>query len=355
MVKQMQRKPKKININRSFKPHPKSKYWSPKNSVSPEDVAGFSNKKFWFDCSCGHDFPIVLYSVQNKNWCPYCCVPQKKLCDNMNCEPCFHKSFASQQKSEYWHPDNIKIPRYVLKTSQILYKFKCPVCSHTFESDPCNITFNDIGCPYCSHTKLCPDDDCEFCWNNSFASIPNSAHWSQKNKITPRACFKRSPSTHKFDCPYCNQEYKSQLRHVSNGTFCGCKKNKTETKLMMCLHKIFGQSKIERQKKFGWCVNKISLPFDFCVEHLKILIECDGPQHFVQVSNWQKPEFTKARDLYKMKCANAHGYTVLRLYQPDVWGDKYDWESTLKNDIIKYDRPMMICFGDIYRNHFGKQ
>jgi len=64
------------------------------------------------------------------------------------------------------------------------------------------------------------------------------------------------------------------------------------------------------------------------LEDLNIIIEQDGPQHFNQIGNWASPELTKINDLYKMKCANENGYSVIRILQKDIWHDKYDW---LKN------------------------
>jgi very-short-patch-repair endonuclease len=77
------------------------------------------------------------------------------------------------------------------------------------------------------------------------------------------------------------------------------------------------------------------LPFDFILEEQKIIIEQDGPQHFKQISNWQSPELTKINDIYKMKCANENGYSVIRLLQKDIWHDRYDWLQELLENIDK--------------------
>lgn len=34
------------------------------------------------------------------------------------------------------------------------------------------------------------------------------------------------------------------------------------------------------QKMFDWCKNIRCLPFDFCIEDLKLIIELDDRQHF---------------------------------------------------------------------------
>jgi very-short-patch-repair endonuclease len=74
------------------------------------------------------------------------------------------------------------------------------------------------------------------------------------------------------------------------------------------------------------------LPYDFVLSEDKIIIELDGLQHFEQVSNWQSPEETHLNDVYKMKCANENGYSVIRLLQTDVFYDTYDWLNELRRE-----------------------
>ena len=40
-------------------------------------------------------------------------------------------------------------------------------------------------------------------------------------------------------------------------------------------------------------------------------------------------------DVYKMKCANENGYSVIRLLQTDVFYDTYDWLMELRDNIEK--------------------
>jgi len=64
---------------------------------------------------------------------------------------------------------------------------------------------------------------------------------------------------------------------------------------------------------------KKHLPFDFCIQEHKIIIELDGRQHFKQVSNWCSPEEQFENDKFKEDCANNNGYSVIRLLQHDVF------------------------------------
>ena len=108
---------------------------------------------------------------------------------------------------------------------------------------------------------------------------------------------------------------------------------------------------IEREKRFDWCKNIISYPFDFCIEQYKLIVELDGGGHFFQVMNWRSFGETQKIDKYKMDCANKNGYSIIRISQLDVWNDKNDWENNLKNAIKKYDVPTNTMIGDIYKDH----
>ena len=121
------------------------------------------------------------------------------------------------------------------------------------------------------------------------------------------------------------------LNTVTMGHWCSNCVNKTERKLFEWLKGEYSQ--VTRQFKQEWCKNKTYLPFDFCLEDRKIIIELDGKQHFRQVSNWETPEHTQKRDLYKQDCALEHGYSVIRIIQMDVFEDRYDWQTRLKNTI----------------------
>ena len=82
-----------------------------------------------------------------------------------------------------------------------------------------------------------------------------------------------------------------------------------------------------------WCKNKKHLPFDFVIEERKIIIELDGKQHFEQIGNWLSPKETRKNDIFKMKCANENGFSVIRLIQLDVLIDSYDWLKELQDNI----------------------
>ena len=128
---------------KSFASDPRSKYWSSRNILKPEEVFKYSLKKIWFDCYCNHAFESALNSISQGSWCPYCA--NKKLCGN--CESCYQKSFAVYYRSKYWSPKNILLPKDVFISSASKYWFICENY-HNFESSLHTIS-SGVWCPFC--------------------------------------------------------------------------------------------------------------------------------------------------------------------------------------------------------------
>ena len=315
----------------TFDKHPKSLFWSKRNEKKPNEVALNSHKKFWFDCNCGHQFDSTLLNINHgNNWCGYCSSPPKKLCDNELCKICFNNSFASHEKSKYWAYDNQLTPRQVFKNAdRIKYYFNCN-CGHKIEVNLKGLNRENKWCSYCAHQKLCDNEDCAMCFENSFASVEKSCNLNELS-INPRTLFKRTNKKFKFDCDECDGIFETQLSDVTKGVWCPYCVNKTEKILYNKLISVCPM--LTRQYKVNWCKNIRHLPFDFVIEDRKIIIELDGKQHFKQISNWMSPEENIKNDLYKMKCANENGFSVIRILQEDVYKNNYDWLSELIDNI----------------------
>jgi very-short-patch-repair endonuclease len=134
----------------------------------------------------------------------------------------------------------------------------------------------------------------------------------------------------------CNNEFYSPLSAVKQGQWCPYCINKTEKIVFNKLINVYPL--FEHQFKPAWCVNSATnkkLPFDFAILDKQIIIELDGKQHFKNVKNWNLFEDTQKRDIYKMKCANENNYSVIRILQEDVYNNKYDWLTELKENIYK--------------------
>ena len=318
-------------FSKSFASHEKAVFWSSKNDCQQRDVFKSSGNYYLFDCViCNHDFEMGLHSINSNTWCPYCAIPSKKLCDSSDCKLCFDKSFASHEKSQFWSSKNECKPRDVFKSSGKKYEFNCTECSHINNISLLNVTHGN-WCSYCSNQKLCDSNDCQLCFDKSFASNKKSRFWSSKNDCQPRDVFKSSGKKYWFDCNKCNNDFTSALDCISRGTWCPFCINKTEAKLYEIMKQLY--LSLITQFKQEWCKKILHLPYDFCIPEYKIIIELDGAQHFRQVSNWSSPEEQFENDKYKEECANQNGYSVIRLLQEDVFYDTYDWVKELTEAI----------------------
>ncbi len=83
------------------------------------------------------------------------------------------KTINGKFKVDCWHTEkNGSItPRDVNKESHKMCWFTCDVCAHDFKEKIVYILRKNMWCPYCNGLKLCNDDDCDICYQNSFASF----------------------------------------------------------------------------------------------------------------------------------------------------------------------------------------
>ena len=353
----------KFCLNNSFASCIKSKYWhqTKNEKLIPRVITKSYGKKCWFMCEiCNHDFDATPSHINEGTWCPYCV--NKKRCV-IDCVMCYNNSFASCDKSKFWHKTkNEKItPRDVAKTCNNKYWFTCDVCNHDFDSSPGNINFGK-WCPYCAicSAKLCEDIDCKFCHKKSFASHVKAKFWhpTKNEKILPRDMCISSGKKFWFNCGYCNNPFDAVLRDVSKGNWCPVCRNKTEKKLLEYLNNQY-PNEVKFQPRYDWCKNPDTncyLPFDFEIFG-SIIVELDGPQHIdTQISNWKSPEEHQAIDMYKMEQALNNNKHLIRILQEDVFNDTFDWREKLNNAIVslKYDLDTkIICIGDcdVYREY----
>jgi very-short-patch-repair endonuclease len=348
-----------ICFDRSFASQPMATSWSKKNTFNARDMMKGSDKKAWFCCkTCHHEFESRIFSIKSSTYCPYC--SNQQLCNNDDCKICLSKSCASHEMTEAWSTKNIIVSRNVFLQTNKKYIFNCLVCKHEYETTP-NRYYNRKGsCSYCTNTQLCDNESCTICFNKSFASHERAKCWSDKNIHDPRMIFRGSESKYIFNCDKCKSEFNSKLYNVLTGYWCPFCKNKTEGKVLEYLREHYPDCKT--QLRFEWCrfskTNNI-MPFDFGLTGHKLLIELDGRQHFQQIAKWDAPELTQEKDNEKICFAIKNGYSIIHIYQDEVWNDKYDWKTILKENIellIATEKPqvLFISKADVYATHIEK-
>jgi very-short-patch-repair endonuclease len=299
-----------------------------------------------FDCAdCGHAAAISPNNIKNGKWCVHCStVP--KLCGKKDCNWCFNKSFASHPQAFRWSKKNELDAWQIGMHSNKKFWFYCKECKHRYMSTVNNVA-NGNGCPYCSiTTRLCGEEDCKHCFDNSFASTPKSQYWSDKNVLKPWQVAGCSNKKFFLDCPDCGTCFLSSLNSVtSSGRFCPNCKNKTEKMLTEHLDDDdVCNEKVIREATLAGCKSKQLLRFDYLVEAYKLIIELDGRQHFEDVpffANMSLKENQK-RDHYKTAFAISQGYTVIRVLQLDVYLDRNNWKDRLKAHLRLHKKPRAI-------------
>ena len=210
----------------SFANHPKSQFWSPRNAKKPHQVSKGSGEKYWFKCDnieCLHEFQQAPNGINRGRWCPYC--TNQQLCENDECQICYNKSFASiihtLPNNKIWSTNNTETPRQIFKTPRKQFLFICTDCTHEFLINLYDIS-RGRGCNYCASKILCDNDNCQVCFDKSFASHYRAQFWSNTNNTIPRKIFKVSGDSYNFNCTICNHVFNGIVKNITSNSSVWC-------------------------------------------------------------------------------------------------------------------------------------
>ena len=194
---------------------------------------------------CNHQFKIRICDItsQRQSWCQFCA--NKLLCNEKNCYICYNKSL----KSILVKFNNLNIidkdASLIFKNSNILLDFECNDCNHIIQLKPNNINYNH-NCGYCSipTKKLCNNDNCNFCFNKSFASYKDKEKVKCIIDVNPREICKYSHTKYNFICNICFHKFEIAIKNITkdNNWCCYC----SNTRLcdikdcFYCFNKSFG-------------------------------------------------------------------------------------------------------------------
>lgn len=340
-----------------------AKEWHPtkNDDLLPELFTSGSKQKIWWICSnlcpegCSHEWQSTIGDRVAGYNCPYCARKQ----------PCIHTSLLISHPhiSKEWHPTkngDLK-PSDVLSGSHKYVWWLCPNtcpegCAHEWQAIIKSRTMISVGCIYCSKRTCCS--------HTSFLTThPELAKlWHPiKNNITPDMISYGSGIKIWWQCiKNNNHEWQTKVCSISTGTSCPICKNKTEEKLFNYLKHLYNNT--IHTYKVEWCVSNSTnkfYPYDFFIPELNIIIELDGNQHFKQISNWNSPEDTINRDIYKMKMAIENNVSLIRILQEDVYKNNNSWlDKNLLSELIKYETPTIVFItkdnDNIYDNHIER-
>ena len=89
-------------------------------------------------------------------------------------------------------------------------------------------------------------------------------------------------------------------------------------------------------KKNKFITGRRQYRYDFLItlkNNKTLIIELDGEQHFIQVSNWKTPFEQQIKDKYKEFKSRQHNIPLVRCLQVDVYKDCNNWDTHLQNAI----------------------
>lgn len=132
------------------------RYWSPKNTVNPFDIAPNSNKKVWILCqnkkyhNDNGGYLVTPNAFKQNSRCPYCI----HNCGRVHCKDSFGSLYP--EKAKYWSKTNKKSPYEVAPYSNKKYKFICEKCGEEFKKILNDLNRKDKGviCSNCSSSQL---------------------------------------------------------------------------------------------------------------------------------------------------------------------------------------------------------
>lgn len=132
------------------------RYWSPKNTVNPFDIAPNSNKKVWMLCqnkkyhNDNGGYLVTPNAFKQNSRCPYCI----HNCGRVHCKDSFGSLYP--EKAKYWSKTNKKSPYEVAPYSNKKYKFICEKCGEEFKKILNDLNRKDKGviCSNCSSSQL---------------------------------------------------------------------------------------------------------------------------------------------------------------------------------------------------------
>jgi very-short-patch-repair endonuclease len=129
--------------------------------------------------------------------------------------------------------------------------FDCE-CGHQFDSSLLNINQANNWCGYCSNPpkKLCDNENCNSCFEKSFASHEKSMYWSSENEARSREVFKNTDrKTFIFNC-VCGHKINMNLKDISSKghwcSYCSHQKLCENKDCTMCFNISFAS--VERSK-----------------------------------------------------------------------------------------------------------
>ena len=206
----------------------------------------------------------------------------------------------------------------------------CPI-HREFQQTP-NNHLSGQGCPDCVKRRTST--------TQNFIEKANKIHGDKW--VYSKTEYENARKKVTIICPIHREFQQTPNKHLM-GRGCPDCVNKTEGVVLDFLLNNKSNFEIKTQYKPDWCKNPDTgkhLPYDFYIElsnGKKIIIECDGRQHYEENSHFHRNGWTlekqQDRDIFKMNKANENDISVIRIHQEDVYNDRINWKKEITDAI----------------------
>lgn len=319
--------------------------------VSPADprsvAKGCNDRATWRCMSCHHEWSAIVSSVAVRgSGCPFCCVAPKALCSDTRCDHCLERSVASiveelsSERRIAW-ADAID-PRSVAKGCSDKATWKCLTCHHQWRAAVNGVVFRGRSCPFCCFApkSLCSDARCDHCLVRSVASIVDEL--AERNvlwvdDVDPRTIAKGSKVKAAWSCDKCKHKWSAVVYSVVSGSGCPKCVNKTQAMVHTFVHGFVARLLPSIDVIHEWSPDWLGRRrFDIGIPRLRLIVEVDGKQHYVQVANWPPPHETQANDRWKKERATENDFSVFRIRTHDIRKKGSKWKEHVQELIHRH-------------------
>jgi predicted Zn-ribbon and HTH transcriptional regulator len=272
-----------------------------KYSYNNFDYEGNDIKSF-ITCSLHGDFEMTPHEHRRGKGCDWCSGKHHYTTEE----------FIEIAKSIHGDKFDYSLVIYVNNSTKVT--IICKTCGHIFEQKPVEHIHGKHGCPKCAHKVFNLEE-----LINEFNLIHNFKYSYQKFE------YKGSQVKSIITCPIHGDFLQTPGNHHYNGCP-SCKESIGEKKIAAFL--IRNNIEFIREKRFEDCRGKKqTMPFDFYLPDLNLLVEFQGVQHFEAIEWFGGEEqfaIRKELDQKKRDYANLKGIRYLEISYVD------DLEKKLK-------------------------
>ena len=306
------------------------KYWSPKNTVNPFEIAPKSNKKVLILCqekdyhNDEGGYLVTPANFYNGCRCPYCVHKTGKTHPKDSFGQYLIDIYGDNAIKKYWSPKNTMNPFKIAINSNKKVWLLCQDKYYHNDKGGYLITpnnfYNGSRCPYCINRKIHLKD--------SFGALyPEKAkYWSKNNKKSPYEVTPKTGEKFKFICEKCGKEFERSLEKLNRndtGVVCiSCQSSKLEqnTKEVLDKYNIEYKTQVIYEGLVGLKGGLLS--YDFYLPKYNILLECQGIQHekFTKGLHENKKDFLKQleHDRRKFEYAIKNNYIPMEIWYWDI-------------------------------------